>query len=259
MKEKKSFFVFLKQQSSLSKLATGLLLGFIILSIAYFSYPTLVRSVGKVTNAWTELEAESSLKTIKLEPINKSSPFLALLQMRRSVRQFKPETLSLDSVAKILWAAQGETSPRGLRTAPSAGGLFPLTIYLIANQVETLEPGVYRYDNHKQQLLLKKRGQFNQAIVETTFNQQWIQKAPAILVITAEIAKTAKKYHGHAKNYVAIEVGAAAQNIYLQATASGLGTTLVGAISDPQQFSAILNIPKSETPLAVMPLGTLPK
>ncbi len=227
----------------------------IILSIGYFSYPILVRFVNPLTNTKTELEAEPSLKTIKLEPINKSSPFLALLQKRRSVRQFKAEPLSVNSVAKLLWAAQGITSPRGLRTAPSAGGLFPLTVYLIANQVETLKPGVYRYDNHKQQLLLKKQGQFNQAIVKTTFNQQWIQKAPAIIVICGAIAKTAKKYHRHAKKYVTIEVGAAAQNIYLQATASGLGTTLVGAISDPHQFSAMLNLPKDQTPLAVMPLG----
>jgi hypothetical protein len=50
------------------------------------------------------------------------------LSERRSVRAYKPEPLSMAEVSQILWAAQGVTEPgRGLRTAPSARGMFSLT------------------------------------------------------------------------------------------------------------------------------------
>src|SRR4030067_1026903 len=59
----------------------------------------------------------------------------ALLK-RRSVRDFKPQALELADVSQLLWAAQGITEPEeGFRTAPSAGALYPLEVYLLAEKV----------------------------------------------------------------------------------------------------------------------------
>lgn len=46
----------------------------------------------------------------------------------------------------------------------------------------------------------------------------------------------------------------AAQNIYLQCTARGLGTTLVGAFDD-DELAAILDLPTGNNVFAVMPIG----
>lgn len=77
---------------------------------------------------------EYTFETIKLpEPVqdSKTSIEQALLQ-RRSVRIFTDSPLTLADVSQLLWAAQGVTSPRGLRTAPSAGALYPLEMYIVA-------------------------------------------------------------------------------------------------------------------------------
>ena len=70
------------------------------------------------------------------------------LAARRSVRAYTAEPLTLADCAQLLWAAQGVTSPEGLRTAPSAGALYPLEVFLVAGRVTDLPAGVYRYDAH---------------------------------------------------------------------------------------------------------------
>ena len=63
----------------------------------------------------------------------------ALLQ-RRSVRSYKKDPLTVSDISQILWAAQGITEkPYGLRTAPSAGALYPLELYLVTTNVRCLQ------------------------------------------------------------------------------------------------------------------------
>ena len=72
---------------------------------------------------------------------------------RRSIRSYTGEPLTLQEVSQLLWAAQGVTDPRGFRTAPSAGALYPLELYLVAGDVEDLTSGVYRYEPDGHQLV----------------------------------------------------------------------------------------------------------
>jgi len=51
-----------------------------------------------------------------------------------------------------------------------------------------------------------------------------------------------------------VEVGHAAQNVYLQAEALGLGTCAIGAFTD-SDIKKILNLPANEEPLYLMPIG----
>ncbi|MCK4417741.1 MAG: nitroreductase family protein, partial [Candidatus Latescibacteria bacterium] len=67
------------------------------------------------------------------------------LSRRRSVREYSDHPLSLQEVSQILWAAQGVTSPRGFRTAPSAGATYPMELYLTASRVTGLSCGLYHY------------------------------------------------------------------------------------------------------------------
>ena len=65
---------------------------------------------------------------------------------RRSVREYSDKPVTRAEVSQLLWAAQGVTGTGGLRTAPSAGAIFPLRAYLLAGAVEGLPPGVYGFD-----------------------------------------------------------------------------------------------------------------
>lgn len=104
------------------------------------------------------------------------------LASRRSVREFTSEALSLAAVSQLLWAAQGVTHPKGLRTAPSAGALYPLEVLVVVGDVSGLRAGVYRYEPRGHQLVLESQGELRARVAEAALDQDWIATAPAIVV-----------------------------------------------------------------------------
>jgi SagB-type dehydrogenase family enzyme len=171
---------------------------------------------------------------------------------RRSVREYKQDSLSLEEVSRLLWAAQGVTAKWGGRTAPSAGALYPLEMYLLAGKVRGLKPGLYHYDPEKHTITQKKEGDLREELIQASLGQDEILSAPATLVITAVYERTMKKYGQRGVRYVHMEVGLAAENVYLQAESLGLGTVFLGAFED-EEVKKALGI--EEEPLAIMPVG----
>jgi SagB-type dehydrogenase family enzyme len=145
------------------------------------------------------------------------------------------------------------TDERGRRTAPSAGALYPLELYLVAGNVTGLPSGVYRYRPLEHGLASVVTGD-RRADVAAACRQGWVAGAPASVAFTAVHARTAKKYGDRAVRYVPIEVGAAAENLALQAVALGLGSTVVGAYDD-DALAATLGSTADEQPLALLPIG----
>jgi SagB-type dehydrogenase family enzyme len=178
----------------------------------------------------------------------------ASIRERRSVREFSDRPLSLADVGQLLWAAQGETSRDGGRAAPSAGALYPLELYLLAGDVESLPAGLYRYQPRGHRLRHVVDGDLRDALGRAALGQAWVRRAPAVLVIAAVYERSERKYGQRARRYTRIETGHAAQNVYLQAVALGLGTVIVGAFDDAE-VQQVLSLPGDHAPLALMPVG----
>jgi len=193
---------------------------------------------------------------IKLpEPRHSSDVSLeeALLK-RRSIRDYTGKPLTLQEVSQLLWAAQGITDPRGFRTAPSAGALYPLEVYVVVGDVENLAKGVYRYNPHEHELVKALDGDKRADLAKAAVGQSCVEEAAIDIVITGVYERTTKKYGERGIRYVHIEVGHAAQNVCLQATAISLGAVTVGAFYD-DQVGEILNIMKGEQPLYIIAIG----
>ena len=178
----------------------------------------------------------------------------ASVHERRSVREYSSRPLSLADVGQLLWAAQGVTSRDDRRSAPSAGALYPLELYLVAGDVESLPAGLYRYTPRGHRLQHVGDGDLRNSLAKATLGQSWVRRAPAVLVIAAVYERSAKKYGQRARRYSHIETGHVAQNVYLQAVALGLGTVIVGAFDDAE-VQQVLDLPDDHAPLAVMPVG----
>ncbi len=177
----------------------------------------------------------------------------ALLE-RRSIRDYSSASLSLPEISQLLWAAQGITRPGGYRTSPSAGALYPLEVYLISGDIDQLPSGVYRYnpEGHKLEQLLE--GDVRQELSAAALNQESVHEAPAVILISAFYERTTGKYGQRGIQYVHMEVGSVAENIYLQAESLQLGTVFIGAFHD-DQVRQVIGLDQEEIPLGIMPVG----
>jgi len=175
---------------------------------------------------------------------------------RRSVRTYKPGPVTVDEVSQLLWAAQGITGPSGFRAAPSGGATYPLETYLIAGDADGLEPGLYHYEQGSHSLTLVKNGDIRAELSEASLSQPCVRDAAVIIVLAAIYERTTERYGDRGKMYVHMDVGHAAQNVLLQATALGLGAVPVGAFRT-RTIGGILGFSETELPMYLLPIGRL--
>ncbi len=189
------------------------------------------------------------------EPVRSGEKSLeALLQQRRSVREYQQAALDLSAIGQLLWAAQGITDPQGFRTAPSAGALYPLELYVVSGNVDGLSPGVYHYHPNKHRLQQTATGDLRHILARAALDQPWVKAAAAVVVITAVYDRTTRKYGERGIRYVHMEIGHAAQNLFLQAEALGLAAVVVGAFEDDAVATA-LKLPTDVQPLMLIPVA----
>ena len=176
------------------------------------------------------------------------------LSKRRSIRDYSGENLTLDEVSQLLWAAQGITAPWGGRTAPSAGALYPLELYIVVGDVEGIDKGVYKYNREEHELEKVKEGDIRAELADAAIGQACIRDAAIDIVFTAVYERTTRKYGERGIRYVHMEAGHAAQNVYLQAVSLDLGTVVIGAFID-DRVKELVNAGEQEKTLYIMPVG----
>jgi len=183
---------------------------------------------------------ESPLAIIQLpEPHAESGPDLwKLLQKRRSRREYSAHRpIGLAAFSSLLWATQGLTARYGdtfFRTAPSAGGLFPVETYLSVRAVEGLEQGLYHFRPLTFDLEFLQKGDFSGKLAEAALQQDLILDAQATFIWSAIIARSRWKYRQRTYRYIYLDAGHIAQNLYLAAEALGLGACAIGAFYDDE-------------------------
>ena len=200
--------------------------------------------------------AQENDERISLTPVDSRGALSVeeAIQRRRSVREYGRRALALEDVSQLLWAAQGITGRGDLRTAPSAGALYPLELYVVAGKVEGLSAGVYRYRPKTHELAPVTSGDLRRSLASAALDQDWVRRAPAVLVIACVYERITGKYGQRGRRYASMEVGHASQNVYLQAAARGLGTVFVGAFED-EEVKEALGLPPDHEPLGLMPVG----
>jgi len=125
---------------------------------------------------------------------------------------------------------------------------------VVAGDVQDLTAGLYRYEPDEHRLVRIVSGDMRAELARAALAQSSVKEGAIMFVFTAVYERTTVKYGDRGVRYVHIEVGHAAQNLCLQATAMGLGAVSVGAFHD-EQVAEILNLPDDEQPLYLIPVG----
>ena len=181
---------------------------------------------------------ESPLAVIPLpQPELSGDPDLwKALYRRRSRRVYRnAESLQLGVLSTLLWATQGITEKYGdtlFRSAPSAGGLFPVETYLSVRLVEGLEGGIYHFRPGRFDLEFLKKGDFSRNLAGAALDQGIVASAQATFIWSAVLPRSKWKYRQRAYRYIYLDAGHICQNLYLAGEALGLGVCAIGAFFD---------------------------
>jgi|WetSurMetagenome_2_1015567.scaffolds.fasta_scaffold374019_1 SagB-type dehydrogenase family enzyme len=186
----------------------------------------------------------------------------AAMVAKKSVRNFGATPLTLSQISQLLWSANGNlaydaVSGATTKVVPSAGGLYPLEIFLLSGKdtVTGLPTGVHQYKPATNSLETISSGDSRASLGQAALGQMWLARAPAIIVIAAAFGRTTSKYGDRGVQYVFMEAGNSNQNLYLQAAALGLRAGTVGAFQDAAVAEAI-KLPKGISPLLIIAVGS---
>jgi SagB-type dehydrogenase family enzyme len=168
-------------------------------------------------------------------PIPAGADLWTCLKERRSLRRYQDRHLSRQELTALVWATQGVTQashPYLLRTAPSAGALYPVETYLAVHRVTGVDPGIWHLNIPDFALELLTPGDFRHPLVEACLSQQFLGTAAVVFIWTGILNRAMVKYRERAIRYVFLDAGHICQNLMLAATALGLGCCPVGAFFD---------------------------
>ena len=164
-------------------------------------------------------------------------PLWQAIALRRSVREFRPESLSLEQLAQLLWAIQGVTAEFGqhaLRSCASAGALYPNETYLFVNRVEGCPSGIWHYQVRERRLAQLAEGNFGRDLAQACLGQEFCATAAAVFAWGAVADRCAWKYGDRAFRYIYMDAGHLGAHLQLACVALGLGSVNIGAFYDDE-------------------------
>lgn len=172
-------------------------------------------------------------------------PLLDALAARRTSREFSDETINLDELSELLWAANGiNRDAEGGRTAPSALGGYEIDIYVL------LAAGSYRYDPDAHRLVLAAPLDLR----ATTGYQDFLSYAPVDLVYVADLNRMQDVPARQRESFAYASAGAIVQNVYLYCASAGLAVGARGWMNRTA-LAANLKLPVGSPPLLAQTVG----
>jgi len=171
------------------------------------------------------------------------------LVTRRSVREFLNRNLNYSQLGQLAWAGQGITEENaGLRTAPSAGAIYPVTLYFATEQ------GLFVYKPQGHTLDQVENKDIRADLSKAALNQSAVADAACDIIIAGSVKQVGAKYGRNGRTFAVLEAGHIAQNIHLQAVALGLGSVPVGAFEDGT-VRKTCRMPRELEPFYIIPVG----
>ncbi|MBU1245236.1 SagB/ThcOx family dehydrogenase [Myxococcota bacterium] len=194
------------------------------------------------------------------ECTHQGMPLEEALRRRRSVRRFSDRSMTPAQLGQLLFAAQGQVPDdkgRPLRTAPSAGGTYPMELVVYVRQVDGVPTGIHRYLPEVHGLRLCAAGDLTKTLMESCLFQPWVARAQVVVFITGVPERIRPRYGDRSGQYIFLEAGHIAQNLLLQATSLGLAAVPVGAFTE-ERLQEVLHLDRAwETVVDAIPVGTV--
>lgn len=161
----------------------------------------------------------------------------AAIVHRRSRRGLTGEAVALDRLSTLLALTYGvtgrnEADGSPARAAPSAGGRYPLELFVVARRVDGLAPGVWHYRPDLHAVEPVRMGDLDADLARAFFGQASVTQAAFVVLVGAVMRRTLAKYQERGYRLVLLDAGHAMQNLMLASTAMGLSGVGLGGFLD---------------------------
>ena len=178
---------------------------------------------------------------VKVRPVD----LTAAIDARRSIRKYSDESLTLGELSYLLWCTQGVQKvtdrPATLRPVPSAGARHAFETYVLANRVEGLASGLYRFIAVPHKLVAEDLDEsIGERIAAACFGQ-YVTQSAVTFVWAADVYRMVWRYGERSYRYFLLDAGHVCQNLYLAAEAVGAGCCAIGAFLD-DEFNIVLGL-----------------
>ena len=176
----------------------------------------------------------------------------------------KPVSLDLTSVAQLLFYSAGLVRSANLasggqvhyRAAASAGALYPIDVYLVCQDINGLEAGVYHFSPATFALRPLRKGDYRGELVGAAGEDRNLATAPATLVFTATFWRSAWKYRARGYRYCFWDCGTMLANLLAVSSALGLPANLVAGFVDKRVDTLLRIRGDQESSICLVPLGS---
>lgn len=163
--------------------------------------------------------------------------FMAVVELRTSVRDYQNMPISLLELSYLLWCTQGVKQVLGnkatLRTVPSAGARHALETYLLIHNVEGVKPGLYRFLALEHKLIeVNLSENISGEIIKACLDQSFIGKSAVTFLWAAQANRMTWRYGERGYRYLHLDAGHVCQNLYLSAQVVGCGVCAIAAFDD---------------------------
>ncbi|MBQ6231912.1 MAG: SagB/ThcOx family dehydrogenase [Clostridia bacterium] len=214
--------------------------------------------LAKAPMAETALDLPKDFSGVEIE-----RDFLHIVNSRKSHRVYTEGTITLEQLSFLLWCTQGVKSVRGrsyatLRTVPGGGARHPFECYMAVRKVEGLQAGLYHYLPMTHRIeYLGMPDDLEGMIGESLSGQSWAEKASVVFYYSCVFYRAEWRYGVWAHPTVLIDSGHITENLYLAATAIGLGGCAIAAVDTPAADRAFGLDGVDESIFYAMPVGTV--
>jgi SagB-type dehydrogenase family enzyme len=183
------------------------------------------------------------------------------LTRRRSRRSDVSRPLALPQLATLLGAAYGvtarlEASGQAFRTAPSAGALYPLELYVATRLVDGVDQALFHYDPLRHVLEHLRPLDPGHELAPLAPYPELVRGCAALIVMTAMFWRSRFKYGARAYRFALLEAGHVGQNLMLAATALGVAVVPLGGFYDVRVDALVDVDGVNEATIYLFPVAT---
>ncbi|MBW4635505.1 MAG: SagB/ThcOx family dehydrogenase [Iphinoe sp. HA4291-MV1] len=144
-----------------------------------------------------------------------------------------------------------------LRSAPSAGGLYPAEMYVVSRGTLLLPAGVYNYQCRTHSLIAYWGSDVWQKLQEACFWHPTLEKTQLAIIITAVFYRSAWRYEDRAYRRIFLDTGHLLGNIELAGAMTHYRPHLIGGFVDEAVNELLYIDSQQEGAIAVLPLADL--